>query len=88
MCHHPRNVVIREKIREVENKKKLTREHENDLHGLLHEKKVRITIVESIVMENRHRMNDRENIIVIVTIDENIPAIRRIVKRESNGPVP
>uniref|UniRef100_A0A915JN15 Uncharacterized protein n=1 Tax=Romanomermis culicivorax TaxID=13658 RepID=A0A915JN15_ROMCU len=50
-CHHLRNIAIHEKTREVENAKKLTCEHENDLHSLLHEKKVRITTTENIVME-------------------------------------
>uniref|UniRef100_A0A915IFH5 Uncharacterized protein n=1 Tax=Romanomermis culicivorax TaxID=13658 RepID=A0A915IFH5_ROMCU len=74
--------------REVENIKKPTRDHENDLHGLLHEKKVMITTVESIVMVNTHQTNDGENFTIIATIDENILAIRKIIKRESNELAP
>uniref|UniRef100_A0A915L8N6 Uncharacterized protein n=1 Tax=Romanomermis culicivorax TaxID=13658 RepID=A0A915L8N6_ROMCU len=70
-CHHPRNDVIREKIREVENEKKPTHDLENNLHGLLQEKKVMILIVESIVMVNTRQTNDRENFTVIATTDEN-----------------
>uniref|UniRef100_A0A915IZ77 Uncharacterized protein n=1 Tax=Romanomermis culicivorax TaxID=13658 RepID=A0A915IZ77_ROMCU len=73
MCHHQKNVVIREKICQLENKKELIREHENDLHGLLHEKKVTITIAENIVMVNTRQTNARENTIMIATIGENIP---------------
>uniref|UniRef100_A0A915I8T5 Uncharacterized protein n=1 Tax=Romanomermis culicivorax TaxID=13658 RepID=A0A915I8T5_ROMCU len=64
--------MIREKTREVENVKKRTHDHKNDLHGLLHEKKVMITIVESIVMANTRQTNNRENFTVIATIEENI----------------
>uniref|UniRef100_A0A915JBU2 Uncharacterized protein n=1 Tax=Romanomermis culicivorax TaxID=13658 RepID=A0A915JBU2_ROMCU len=85
---HLRNIGIHEKTREVENTKKLTREHENDLHSLLHKKKVTIMTAENIVMVNRRRMNDQENIIMITTLEENILAIRKIIKRESNGLAP
>uniref|UniRef100_A0A915K240 Uncharacterized protein n=1 Tax=Romanomermis culicivorax TaxID=13658 RepID=A0A915K240_ROMCU len=84
-CHHLRNIAIGEKTREVENTKKRTREHENDLHGPLHEEKVRIMTAENIVMVNTRQTNDQENITVIATIDGNIPAIPKIVKRELNG---
>uniref|UniRef100_A0A915J1H0 Uncharacterized protein n=1 Tax=Romanomermis culicivorax TaxID=13658 RepID=A0A915J1H0_ROMCU len=75
-------------IREVENVKKPIPDLENDLHGLLHEKKTMITIVENIVMVNTRPTNARENFTVIGTIDGNTLAIRKIDKRESNGQVP
>uniref|UniRef100_A0A915KZL9 Uncharacterized protein n=1 Tax=Romanomermis culicivorax TaxID=13658 RepID=A0A915KZL9_ROMCU len=56
-CHHLRNDVIREKTRDVENVKKLIRDHEKDLRGLLLEKKVMITTVENIVMVNTRQTN-------------------------------
>uniref|UniRef100_A0A915K3M4 Uncharacterized protein n=1 Tax=Romanomermis culicivorax TaxID=13658 RepID=A0A915K3M4_ROMCU len=67
--------MIRKMIREVENVKKPTHDLKNDLHGLLHEKKMMIMIVENIVMVNTHQMNDQENFTVIATIDENTLAI-------------
>uniref|UniRef100_A0A915IVC8 Uncharacterized protein n=1 Tax=Romanomermis culicivorax TaxID=13658 RepID=A0A915IVC8_ROMCU len=75
-------------IRKVENIKKPTPDHENDLRGLLHQKKTMITIVKNIVMVNTRPTNDRENFTMIATIDENTLAIRKIDKRESNGLVP
>uniref|UniRef100_A0A915L8K4 Uncharacterized protein n=1 Tax=Romanomermis culicivorax TaxID=13658 RepID=A0A915L8K4_ROMCU len=57
-CHHLRNIAIHEKTSEVGNAKKPTREHENDLHRLLHEKKVMITTAENILMVNTRQTND------------------------------
>uniref|UniRef100_A0A915L012 Uncharacterized protein n=1 Tax=Romanomermis culicivorax TaxID=13658 RepID=A0A915L012_ROMCU len=50
-----------EKTREVENKKELTRDHKNDLHGLQHERKVTITIAKNIITEHlRKYHHDRD----------------------------